>query len=135
VPDRHPEPDPRTSRPPPALVVASVLCWLCGTVAVLGGAGLFLAAVAVGSPSVSAAVLALAFLITGIGFWVAGYWIGKQRRAGAWIAVACSALVAGVEIRGRTPGTWAMLAVSVGIVLLIVANWRRFDGPGRVRGG
>jgi hypothetical protein len=129
TPSVEPLPGPRT---PIGLLVASTLCWIWGVLCGLGGLALLIPALKIPGLGVGAVFFALAFVVVGAVYCVAGYLIRRARLPGAWLALACAGIVSALELRGIaeirsiTLGAIAGLVVNVAIVLLVALHWRHF---------
>ena len=73
---------------------------------------------------VGAAVFAAAFVLLAVAYCVAGFHIRKARVMGAWIGIVCAALVSVLQLLAPNRTAAVGLMVNLGIVLLLVLNWR-----------
>ncbi len=119
------------------LLVASILCWICGIVCM--GNPLDESLSALGVPGLEgnkpATVIGYAIgyaSLAGI-YSVAGFLLRKRRITGGRIGVSTAGVVAGIPLFGLTgdtenaPVTTALLVLNLAILLLLVFNWRQFD--------
>lgn len=122
-----------TPRRSTGLLVASRLCWIWGVICVTDPLGESLAELGAPTPEASFAIAmgyAIGYALLAAIYCLAGSLIRRGRTAGGWIGVGIASIVAGVQLlgfRGDTDLTvvgTASLALNVGILLLLVFNWR-----------
>src|SRR6058998_2918209 len=124
------EPPATTESPSTGLLVASILCWICGIICM--GNPLDVALDALGVPGLQgdkpATIIgyAIGYASLAVSYFVAGSLIRKGRITGGWIGVGTAAVVAGIQVFGLTtdtenaPATTALLALNVAILVLLV---------------
>jgi hypothetical protein len=122
-----------TPRRSTGLLVASRLCWIWGVICVTDPLGESLAELGAPTPEASFAIAmgyAIGYALLAATYCLAGSLIRRGRTAGGWIGVGIASIVAGVQLlgfRGDTEMTvvaTASLALNLGILLLLVFNWR-----------
>jgi len=118
------------------VLIASTLCYLWGTI-------LLLVALASAAPMLSrhgfviaAALFPLIVLIVAVTYGVTGYFIGQRRRFGAWLGVTVATLTAFLQFVMHLDMMWISLTpgwliVDTLLLVVLIANWRRFDQPAR----
>jgi hypothetical protein len=114
------------------VLIASTLCYLWGTI-------LLLVALASAAPIfsrhgfvIAAALFPLIVLIVAVTYCVTGYFIGRRRRLGAWLGVTVATLTALLQFVMHLDIMWISLTpgwliVDTLLLVVLLANWRRFD--------
>src|SRR3989442_9508198 len=129
-----PTPSPAASaQRPQGLLIASTLCWIWGILAGLMGVALLVPAAARPKLGSGLAIFALASLVLGVVFCIAGYLVRKARLIGGWIAVVTAGLLSVLQLlTGARAGSVA-LAVNLPIIAPVGWHWpppRRSSRPG-----
>lgn len=108
---------------PKGLLAASILCWLAGTVIGVLVVSFVVSETRRANPM---AMLALVWLPLAAPYCIAGYLLGKARRSGGSLAVLTAALVSAVQLVASSGGAILSpgLFGNLGIILLVVLNWR-----------
>lgn len=118
------------------VLLASILCYLWGII-------LLSVAVAAASPMfsghgfvIAAALFPLIVLTVAVPYFITGYFISRRRRLGAWLGVALATLTALLQFVMHLDIMWisltpGWLVVDALLLVVLVANWRRFDQPAR----
>lgn len=108
------------------------LCYLWGIV-------LLTVAIAAASPVFSghgfvlaAALFPLIVLIVAVAYFVIGYFIQRRRRLGAWLGITVAIVTAFLQFVMHLDLMWisltpAWLVVDAVLLVVLLANWRRFD--------
>ncbi|MFL5612943.1 MAG: hypothetical protein ACJ796_04705 [Gemmatimonadaceae bacterium] len=109
-----------------------VLCYLWGIV-------LLTVAIAAASPMfsghgfvIAAALFPLVVLIVAVAYFVTGYFIHRRRRLGAWLGITVAIVTALLQFVMHLDFMWinltpAWLVVDAVLLVVLLANWRRFD--------
>src|SRR3989442_5690468 len=120
-----PTPSPAASaQRPQGLLIASTLCWIWGILAGLMGVALLVPAAARPKLGSGLAIFALASLVLGVVFCIAGYLVRKARLIGGWIGVVTAGLLSVLQLlSGPRAGSLA-LAVNPSLIALFVLDWR-----------
>lgn len=125
-----------TPRRSTGLLVASRLCWIWGVICVTDPLGESLAELGAPTPEGSFVIAmgyAIGYALLAAMYCLAGSLIRRGRTAGGWIGVGIASIVAGVQLlgfRGDTEMTvvgTVRLALNLGILLLLVFNWRHLS--------
>ena len=115
----------------PVLITAA-LCYSWGGILLLLTVAMTLPMFSRHGFVLAAAGFPLVVLIIAVTYCVTGYLIARRRRFGAWLGVTVATLTALLQFvlhlnimwTSLTPG-W--LAVNALLLVLLLANWRRFD--------
>ena len=111
------------ARRPKGLIAASILCWLGGILIGVLAVWFVISETQRANPM---AMLALVWLPLAAPYCLAGYFLGKARRTGGWIAVLTAGLVSTAQLlasRGAAILSPALLG-NLAIIVLVVLSWR-----------
>ena len=122
------------------LLVASILCSICGIVCIGNPLNVALDALGLPGPQTDKPATIIGYAIgyasLAVTYFVAGSLLRKQRIAGGWIGITSAGVVAAVQVLGlrtateNTPATTVLLALNFGILVLLVFYRRQL---GRVQ--
>ena len=136
------EPPVTTTSRSTGLLVASILCSVCGIICIGNPLNDALDALGVPGPQTDKPATIIGYAIgyasLAVTYFIAGSLLRKKRIAGGWIGITSAAVVAAVQVLGlrtateNTPATTVLLAMNLGILVLLVFYRRqlgRFQPP------